>query len=53
MESGLAGILIALMSEEHINLVRGVIEASERGEMGTVFAAYDPEIESASRKEHP
>jgi ketosteroid isomerase-like protein len=33
------------MSQEHVDLVRGVIEASERGDMDAVFAAYDPEIE--------
>jgi hypothetical protein len=33
------------MSQEHIELMRGVIEASERGEMEKAFAALDPEIE--------
>lgn len=33
------------MSQEDIDLVRSVIDASERGEMDKVFAAYDPEIE--------
>jgi ketosteroid isomerase-like protein len=33
------------MSQENIDLVRSVIDASQRGEMDEVFAAYDPEIE--------
>jgi ketosteroid isomerase-like protein len=33
------------MSTENIDLVRRVIEASKRGEMDEVFAAYHPEIE--------
>ena len=33
------------MSQENVDLVRSVIDASERGEMEEVFAAYDPEIE--------
>lgn len=38
-------ILNCEMSRENIEVVRRVIEASERGEMDKVFAAYDPEIE--------
>jgi len=33
------------MSEENVELVRRVIEAHDRGDFATVFAAYDPEIE--------
>jgi ketosteroid isomerase-like protein len=33
------------MSGENIELVRGVIDAHDRGDFATVFAAYDPEIE--------
>jgi len=33
------------MSEENVEFVHAVIEASQRGEMDKVFAAYDPEIE--------
>ena len=33
------------MSQENVELVRRVIEASRRGDMDAVFAAYDPEIE--------
>ena len=33
------------MSRENVELVRAVIEASQRGEMDKVFAAYDPEVE--------
>jgi ketosteroid isomerase-like protein len=33
------------MSQENVELVREVIEASQRGEMDKVFAVYDPEIE--------
>jgi ketosteroid isomerase-like protein len=33
------------MSQENVELVQDVVEASQRGEMDKVFAAYDPEIE--------
>ena len=33
------------MSQENVELVRSVIDAHERGDFATVFAAYDPEIE--------
>ena len=33
------------MSHENVEIVRGVIEAHERGDVASVFAAYDPEIE--------
>ena len=33
------------MSRENVELVQDVIEASKRGEMDRVFAAYDPDIE--------
>jgi ketosteroid isomerase-like protein len=33
------------MSEENVDIVRGIIDAHERGDFGAVFAKYDPEIE--------
>ncbi len=33
------------MSQENIDLVKRLIDASERGEMDEVFGGYDPEIE--------
>ncbi len=33
------------MSEENVEIVRRVIEAHDRGDFATVFAAYDPDIE--------
>lgn len=33
------------MSAANVEVVRGVIEAHERGDFATVFAAYDPGIE--------
>ena len=33
------------MSQENVGLVQSVIEAHERGDFATVFAAYDPGIE--------
>ena len=41
------------MSKENVDLVRGVIEASQRGEMTAVFAAYDPNIEWYIREVAP
>ena len=33
------------MSHENVEIVRKVIEAHERGDFATVFAAYDPQVE--------
>jgi ketosteroid isomerase-like protein len=33
------------MSEENVEIVRGIIDAHERGDFYPVFAKYDPEIE--------
>jgi ketosteroid isomerase-like protein len=33
------------MSQENVEVVRGVYEAYDRGDVTAVFAAYDPEIE--------
>jgi ketosteroid isomerase-like protein len=32
------------MSEENVEIVRGIIDAHERGDFDAVFAGYDPEI---------
>ena len=33
------------MSQENVEIVRGIIDAHERGDFDAVFAKYDPEIE--------
>ena len=33
------------MSQENVEIVRGIIDAHERGDFDAVFAEYDPEIE--------
>ncbi len=33
------------MSEENVQVVRRIVEAHQRGDFATVFAAYDPAIE--------
>jgi len=33
------------MSEENVEFVQGIVDAHQRGDFATVFAAYDPAIE--------